>query len=369
MKFDLLKIKEKTSTQLIFFGGFLMVLFLIFLMLWFYANFLISQDVFLDSVPAQSVIYWHSISNQSSNSVWLRDLTRHFLLGEASDQAEILFEHIAPKTKEMSLAILPGFEDFIFWARLDVSDFNHLKEKIENSKFSYIFENEGKIIITNTKFGLKEVLAVLNERNFSLADQKTRLIAFNRAFRRFPIQFYINGNFKFGDFYPLELESDFWETNQLKVIQKNREGVYAAKDYYYFMTADNPYLVEKGENILKNDLAVVLPEIKERVLPDGTIVREIIANPESFVFEVTKISGEEVKDLKVPVINEEFFIFKTNKGVTFSNSRDLLANHLVHLDLQRKYYGKNLLDFLLDWAKWVTVDFEGAVFGVSVDKL
>lgn len=371
MKFNFLRSKEKTSGQdtirFLLWGGFLIISFLVLFTTWFYTNFLVSQDIFLDYVPAQSVIYWHISLNKKSNSIWLYDLTERFLLGESSNQAKFLFENVAPETEEIAMAILPGFEDFIFWGRLNTGKFNKLKEKLEISNFSYIFEDDGKITITNTKFGLKEILAVLSQKNFSLADQKTRLIAFNRAYRRFPIQIYISGNFKFGNFYPHKLKSDFWETNQFQVTQKTHES-HSIKDYAYLATVNNFYLVKEAENIIKNNLAFVLPETREKKLPDETVVREIIANPEIFVFEKVKVSGEEVRYLKVPAIGEEFFIFQGNGELIASNSRDLLANHLVH-EPQRKYYGKNLLDFLLNWVKWVTADYNGIVFGINVDHV
>ncbi len=369
MRFDLLKVKdkEKTSTQLIFWGGFLIIALLVLATLWFYSNFLISQDDFLNCVPVEAVIYWHSLLNENFDNVWLRDLTSRLLLGEAKSQVEFLFENVVPKTGEASLAILPGFEDFIFWGKLETEQFNQLKEKLEDSNFNYIFEDEGKITITNTKFGLKEILAVMSQKNFSLADQKIRLIAFNRAYRRFPTQIYISGNFKFGNFYPLKPKSDFWEVNQVEVTQKNRDSVYDLGDYYYLLAADNVFFREEAENILKNNLAAAFPEIKEKELPDKTVVREIIANPEKFFLEKVKISGEEVNYINNPVINEEFFIFKMDEKMIASNSRDLLANYLAHQNPREKYYGKNLLNLLLNWAKWMTNDFNGVVFGVEVE--
>jgi hypothetical protein len=363
MKIDFLKSKIRTP----FLAGLLIISFFVLLTFWLYTNFLISQDDFLNYAPAETVIYWHSFPAKNVDNVWLYDLTRRVLSGGASDQAKFLFENVAPETEEMSLAVLPGLEDFIFWGRLDASGFNKLKEKLENSNFNYIYEDEGKITITNTKFGLKEILAVLSQKNFSLSDQKIRLIAFNRAYRRFPTQIYIRGNFKFGDFYPLKLKSDFWETNQLKVARKNYELPPGAGDYNYLVTADNEYLVKEAKNILKNNLAVAFPEIKEKELSDKTVVREIIANPEKFSFEKIKVGGEEINYLKTPVINEEFFIFETDDSAAASNSRDLLANYLVRQNPREKYYGKNILDFLLSLAKWVTNDFNGVVFGVGVE--
>lgn len=360
------RFKKNQRKTLLFLAGFLVILLCTALGGWFYINFWVSQDSFLEAVPVEAAVYWHESAGGKLVLAWLYDLSQRMLLGEAAGQAKFLFENVAPDSSQTALAILPGFEDFIFWGYLDVRRFNELKEKLESLNFNYIFEDDGKITITNTKIALKEVLAALSQKTFSLADQKVRLITFNRAIRRFPAQIYFDGNFKFDNFYPLSLKSDFWETSRLNVAREEgvREGGRA--DYHYLLTTDNAYLTKDTENILKNNLAVALPEIKEKKLPDETVVREMIANPDLFIFEKAKMAGEEVKYLSISQLNQEIFLAKTNGLAAVSNSRELMADYLGHLDFRQRSYGKNLLDFLLEWARWATADFNGIVFGVDL---
>ncbi len=350
--------KHKTKTLLIA-AGFLVVGSVAAATAWVYFSFLVSHDDFLDMAPAQAVIFWHRSAGGSVDETWLRDISERMLSKEASGQAETLFRSVAPKSSETSFAVLPGFEDFIFWGKLSPADFNTLKGQLEEENFNYIVEDEGKVAITNTKFALKEVLAALSQKNFSLADQKGRLAAWNRASRRFPVQLYLGNGFKWENLSAPGLKADFWEINQLK-ITKNETG------YLYLLATDNGYLSKKAGDYLKNVLAVILPETREKKLPDGVIVREIVANPDAFVFGKTKISGREVEYLSVPDLKREFFLSSSGKQTILSTSKDLLANFLVRLGRQPDYYGENIIDLAKKGAKWLTSDFEGAIFGISL---
>lgn len=358
MFFEFIK-KHKTKTLLTG-AGFLVVVGIVSIAAWVYFGFLVSRGDFFDEAPGETAVFWHRSAGNRVNETWLHEISRQMLGGQAAGQAQFLFDTVAPESDETAFAILPGFEDFIFWGRLDTAEFNTLKEKLEEMNFSYIFDDGGKVTVTNTKLALKEALATLSQKNFSLADAQGRLAAWNRAARRFPVQVYLGANFKWGNFPSLDLKSDFWGTNQLKV-EKSGSG------YNYLLATENDYLVREGENLLKNSLAVVFPEIKERKLPDETIVREIVANPEAFSPEGTQIAGREVKFFAEPRLNQEFLMFFADKRAGFSNSRDLLANFLVRLGREPDYYGASIIDLAKIWAKWLTSDFGGMVLGVDLE--
>jgi hypothetical protein len=353
--------KHKTKTLLIG-AGFLVIAGIVSTVAWVYLTFLVSHDDFFDAVPSEAVIFWHRSAGQEIDETWFYEVSRLMLANDAADQAQFLFDSLAPKSSETAFAVLPGFEDFIFWSRLDPAEFNTVKEGLEKLDFNYIAEDGGKITITNTKFALKEVLATLSQKNFSLADQKGRLAAWNRVSRSFPAQIYLRDGFQAGNLPAVSLKSDFWEKNQLKV-KRTGDG------YLYLLATDSRYLAGDAANLLKNTLAVILPETRERKLPDGTLVREIIANPEVFTFEKDKIAGREVDYLSVPAMGQEFFLVLPGKQAILSTSKELLANFLVRLGRQPEYYGENIIDLARGVAKWLTSDFDGAIFGVKVDKL
>ncbi len=327
---------------------------------WIYFVFLTSHGDFFDEAPGETAIFWHRSADSRGDETWLQEIFREMLDGEAVGQAQFLFAEVASESKETSFAILPGFEDFIFWGRLDTAEIDDLKSKLEEMNFNYIIEDGGKITIANTKPALKEVLATLSRKNFSLADSRGRLAAWNRAVRRSPTQIYLGANLKFGNFPALNLESDFWEANHLKV-EKGGFG------FRCLLATENSYLVREGENLLKGSLAVIFPEIKEKKLPDETVVKEIIANPAGFSFQETKIAGKTAEVLREPRLNQDFFLFFAESRAAFSNSKDILANFLVRLGREPDYYGATIIDLVKIGAKWLTSDFDGLVLEVELE--
>lgn len=364
MFFDFFK-KNKTKT-LLFAAGFLVLAGLFWLAFWFYAAFLVSCDSFFSAAPAESAIYWHSSFGEGADDIWLRALSEKMLPSQAAGEAEFLFQNVTPDTSETAFAVLPGFEDFIFWGKVDAGKFTELKDKLEKENLSYILEDDGRIAITNTKFALKEILAVLNQKSDSLADDKVRLVAWNRAGRRFASQIYFKDNFKFGDFDAMSWQSDFWSVNSLSVsLGPAKSQPQSLFDFDWFAKTDNRYLFKNAEKIIKDDLAVILPELKERLLPDNTVVREMMANPALFSFEKQTISGREINHLSVSKIGQEFFVGRVGEDVLISNSGRPTVDYLANLKPRIDYYGKNLVDLFSDWLKWVTPDFEGVIWGVS----
>ena len=335
-----------------------------------YKYFLVSHDVFFDDAPAESAIYWHSSFPEGTDDLWLQTFSKKLLAGQAAEEADFLFKEVGPISSEISLAVLPGYEDFIFWGKINVGKAEELKRKLETEKFNYIFEDGGKITITNTRFALNEVLAVLGEKSEALADNKVRLIAWNRANRRLSAQIYFKDNFKFEDLNAINWRSDFWEKNILSVgLGGSSSGESRGlSDFSWFLRTDNRYLYKNAENLIKNNLALALPEKKERILPDKTVVQEIIANPALFSFSKQTLVGREIDYLSVPELKQDFLIAYDANSVVISNSSQKMADYLVVLPSRPDYYGKNLVELFSDWLKWGTADFGGVVFGVDLIK-
>lgn len=365
MFFEFFK-NNKIKTLLIL-AGFLVMASLMGLSFWLYFNFLKSDGAFLEAVPADSAVYWHSNFSKGSDDAWLWAVSRAILVDEASDQTKFLEGNVAPASRETGLAILPGFGDFIFWGRLDIDKFSALKDKLEELNYHYIFD-DGKIIIANTRFGLKKASAVLSQDNLSFADDKMKLIAFNRAKRSSPSQIYFRGDLKIGDFDVFSWSSDCWANNELIVAVKSGAGdEFGFGDFNFLVVSDNDYLQKNAEKMLKNDLAVLLPKIQEKKLPDGTMVREILADADAFTFENKTIGALNVRYIEVPALKQEFLVGEKNQKVVIGNSSRLFEDYLAILSRRPDYYGKNLMELLLDWLKWLSFDFSGVIFEVNAE--
>ncbi|MFA5129012.1 MAG: hypothetical protein WC445_03560 [Patescibacteria group bacterium] len=359
----------KTKTLLIV-AGFLIIAGFVGLSFWLYFNFLKSDESFLEIVPAEAVAYWQSDFNRGEDDAWLWAITRSMLSDEAASQTKFLEESIGPKASKVGFAILPDFVDFIFFGKINESDFNAVRIKLEELNYHYIFENGGRVIISNSRFGLEEAMSTLSQEKKSLADNKMKLIALNSARRHSAAQIYFGGNFKVNNFKVLPWSSDIWVSNKLIVTPKlGTEPPRNLADFNFLAVLDNEYLKKNMEGIIKDDLAVLFPEIKERILSDGTKVKELLANPDIFSFQNKQIGSFSARYLSVPDLSQEFLVGVERQKMIFSNSDKMMEDFLTILGSQPDYYGKNLIELISDWLKWLTADFGGVILGVNVDNL
>lgn len=369
MFFELFK-KLKTKTLLIG-AGFLVLAGLVGFATWFYFNFLKSSDEsFLEIVPAEAAVYWQSDFSKGADDAWLWAMGRAVLSEEAAEQTIFLEDFVAPEADKIGFAVLSDFADFIFLSRIDDSEFDSLRNKLEELNYHYIVESGGRAIISNSRFGLEEAMSVLNQEKSSLASNRMRLISFSRAKRHYPARIYFGENFKVDDFRALPWFSDFWSDNKLVVsLKSGTKTPRNLADFDFLAVFDNEYLKKNIEEVLKDDLAVLLPEIQEKVLPDGTKVKELLANPDAFVFEDRKIGGSTFRYLLVSGLGQEFLISRECQKTIFSNSGKMMEVFWENSSCQPDYYGKNLIELFSDWLKWLTADFRGAIFGINVDNL
>lgn len=358
MFFELFK-KLKTKTLLVV-AGFLVLAGIFGFSLWVYFSFLKSDEAFLDAVPAEAVMYWHNESFEDDS--WLWAITRSVLSDAAAEQIKFLEEKIAPEADKAGFAVLPDFSDFIFFGQIDAAKFEERKSRLEELNYHYVSDEGGRVIISNTKFGLLAAVATLNQEGKSLADETMKMIAFNGARRASPAQIYFGSGAIRGDFPAVPLKSDFWERNKLTAGVK--DGVEMGKnfsDFNFLAVLENKYLRKNTEKVFKDDLAVLLPQIQDKILPDGTEVKEIFANPDIFVFRDEKINSAAIRFLSVPVLNQEFLVFEESRRTTVSNLTEMTQKFLKDSRRQPDYYGKNLRDLMIK----LTPDFFGIVFGVD----
>lgn len=360
------RLTSLTETKTLLIGaGFFVLASFAGLSFWFYFNFL-EKDNFLESVPREAVVYWQSDFSSGADDAWLWAITRSTLSGEAAEQTKFLEEVVTPEVERVGFAILPDFADFIFLGQADNQNFDSLKNKLEELNYHYIFRDDGMVIISNSRFGLGEVVAALSQEKKSLADDEMRLIAFKRARRHSLAQIYFGENFKVQDFRAMLWFSDFWSSNKLVVVPKGRiESPRNLVDFNFLSISDDKYLKNSMEEIIKDDLAVLLPEIQEKTLSDGTKVKELFANPDIFVFQDEQIGGVPVHYLSVGALNQEFLVGRKDQKVMISNSTEIFQYFLSNARHRPDYYGKSLGELILSWLKWVTPDFSGIIFEVS----
>lgn len=356
--------KFKIKTLLIG-AGFLVLAGIVILSFWFYFNFL-KKDSFLGAVPAETVFYWQSDSGRGADDDWLWIITKTILSNGAAERIDFLEKVIIPEAERIGLAILPDFTDFVFFAQIDEENFNALKSKLEESNYHYTFGDEGRVIISDSRFGLGEAVATLSQEKKSLADDKMKSISFNMARRNSLTQIYFKENFKVKDFRSMLWFSDLWSRSRLVITAKRgAEPPQSLADFNFLAVSDDKFLKNSMEEILRDDLAVLFPQIQEKILPDGTEVRELLANPDIFKFQEEEIGGLPFRYLPVENLSQEFLVGREDQRLIFSNSTELAQSFLSNVHRRPDYYGKNLGELISSCLKWLTPDFGGIIFEVN----
>jgi hypothetical protein len=363
MSLELFK-KFKIKTLLIA-AGFLVLAGIIGLSFWFYFNFL-RKDNFLEAVPAESVLYWQSDFNKGVDDVWLWAITKAALSSEAAGQTDFLEKEVVPEVERVGLAVLPDFADFIFLAQMEEKSFDSLRNKLEELNYHYTFGDEGRVIVSNSRFGLGEAIAALAKEKKSLVDDKMKLVSFNRARQNSLSQIYFGENFKVQDFRSMPWFSDFWAHNSLDIALKSGvESPQDMADFNFLVVSDDKFLKNSMEEVIKDDLSILFPQIQERILPDKTRVKELLANPDIFIFQDEEIGGLPIHYLSVGGLNQEFLVGREGQGVLFSNSTEMVQSFLSNIRRRPDYYGKSLGELIQSCLKWLTPNFSGIVFEVD----
>lgn len=106
------------------------------------------------------------------------------------------------------------------------------------------------------------------------------------------------------------------------VIDKISNSVFLVSDKnYVFIFKSKDINLDKLEKQIAINLSYVYPQEVERMLPDGTKITELIANPSYFKFEIQKENN--FRYLKLPD-GKEIFLAKKENNIFLSNSKDFL---------------------------------------------
>ncbi|PIP17827.1 MAG: hypothetical protein COX43_02150 [Parcubacteria group bacterium CG23_combo_of_CG06-09_8_20_14_all_35_9] len=132
------------------------------------------------------------------------------------------------------------------------------------------------------------------------------------------------------------------EQNEIVIIPKEKNQY----DYILATKPSTPEIqerLEKLEEIFKGILARFFPTEKKKVLPDGTTITEIIADPELFQFKTLEIKDPETKIhyTSVPQINLSFAYTLWQNKIIMSNSPEALQKILK---IQKDIPQKEILD-------------------------
>jgi hypothetical protein len=327
-RFLLYKLFKKNP--LIFFWGFLaFILLSIFLgCLWFYDNFLIVKDEFLNFLPSDTILYWSTYKTENN---LLLEISKTLFTKETQEQIDYLSHEISPYSQKIALALLPPtssspqltfkqFENFVFFSRVDSKNLENIKKELEKLNFNYITDINGKIIITNHKDELLKILKVHNGKIPSLINYKLNLIALNIA-NQLPTKIYFS-DFKFQNFSDLKFSSNIFSPNKL-IIKKEP----AENKIYYTLILNNADLITL-ERLIPKILATLFPEMQEKTLPDGTKVQELIANPLNFKIQKNNLKGVEIDSIDIPQLNAKILITEINSRIIISNSEKMMGDYL-----------------------------------------
>ena len=340
------KLKQKRGSLL---ASFFAITILATFCLWFWDNFLKERDSFLNFVPSDTAIYYHS-NKDNGNSRWFKQKINDILKDNTKNEAEYLFENIVLEEKEFALAILSGFSNFVFYIKENNgNDLNKLDEDIYEKKI--IGEN---IIISNSEAVIQKII----EEQGGLFGNLYLKMAYNKRVKDFSKQLFVKNNLKAGILNLSIKDSRVTDNNYLVIRQKegDKEGIYD-----YLLASEGDYLKNSVENTMKDYLSVLFPEKKARKLQDGTAITEIIANPDLFNF---KDQGDSIKYLNIKELEREVWLGKSSNGLFLST---FAAKEGDFVATRSNPYGKSLFDFYF----WLTEkdffpNFDGIVLGLVV---
>ncbi|PIS04739.1 MAG: hypothetical protein COT81_04960 [Candidatus Buchananbacteria bacterium CG10_big_fil_rev_8_21_14_0_10_42_9] len=99
--------------------------------------------------------------------------------------------------------------------------------------------------------------------------------------------------------------------------------------------------------IIRHIIAREFPEVKSRVLPDGTEVDELIFNPDRFSFTANTLNGVTLYSLPVPEANLTINHARVNNETLISNSQELLKQQIYAPPNENLYCPSEQSSFLV----------------------
>ena len=343
-------------------AGFFVMTAILAGLFWFGNNFLVRKDSFLDLTPVDTAIYWHISADDFAKREWFFAKTKEILKKEASSKTDFLFKDIAPEARSLSLAIFPSLQDFVYFAEFDPPKIDEIKEKVGKEGLFLLDLEEKRVAITNNEVILNEISNIKNGEMPSLFSNIFLKMVMNKAGKGSSGQIYIKNGLKIGNLPLFFGKSGITEENSLYVRPiKTEKKVF---NYEYSLISSGFFLTANTTETVKSTLAFIFPEIVTRRLPDGTRVREIIANSEIFNFEEV----DNFLFMKIKAAKRDLWLKDGGEKVFLSTNKEDLTNFLEEKEVSGGDYGKNMFDFYFWVVKKMKFSFEGAVFGVNVEE-
>ncbi|OGF44544.1 hypothetical protein A2555_00655 [Candidatus Falkowbacteria bacterium RIFOXYD2_FULL_39_16] len=343
-------------------AGFFVMTTILVGLFWFGNNFLIQKDDFLDIIPVDTTIYWHFSGSDEQKKEWFFLKTKEILKEEASLTADLLFKESLLKTNNISLAIFPSLQEFVYYTEfVDVLKIEEARAKIEKEGLFMLDLGDNKLAVTNNKIILSEISNIKKKEMPSLFANFALKMAMNKASKESMGQIYLrnNDNLKIGNLSLFFGISSITEENNLYIRPIKTEG--EAFNYEYSLISSGFFLTANTIETVKSTLAFIFPEIVARRLPDGTRVREIIANSDIFNFEEV----DDILFMKIKAVKRDLWLKDRGEKVFLSTNRENLTNFLEEKEALDGDYGKNMFDFYFWVVKKMKFSFDGAVFGVN----
>jgi hypothetical protein len=330
-------------------ASFLVIATLLSGFFWFRDIFLIQRDPFLDFIPIDTTVYWHLSSDDLVLKKWFFDKTKNLFGKESLEKLDFLFNNI--DSNNISLAIFPSLRDFVFYTELNQEKIGKIEEKI-GEKELFVLNLGNKAAITNNKVILNEIENIKNQEMPSFFSNFRLKMAMNKANNDNSSQIFIKNSFKVGNLPLFFGESNIVDKNSLIVYPQKKE------EYDYILALEGDYLAGNIENNVKNTLSYIFPEIRVKKLPDGTRVKELIADSSVFVFK----DGE---NLTIEPLKKDIWLKKMSKIVVLSTDKRKIDDFLARERQKTGPYGKNMFDFFTWVIKKIDFGFNGVIFEVD----
>lgn len=354
MKFKIDNLKRKTS---LFMRGFLVAIFCLTIFAFgalFYIIYLSSNDNFLSLTPSQTIFYWHSNEGEKEEvkNLLFTAICEFFPSLNFSSLNEIVLH-----AKEVSFALLSRDEAILF---LTTETNEDLKNELEEKNLNYILE-EKRITIANSKNALFKAISVRKKTVAPLGNKFNIRLNLNFLSTKYHSQIYFNSSAM--QLFEEKIFSLWPQIGEIIIIpnSKYQDMTDSLWKKYTFIFSSTTIDAKKLEDFIKEKLALQLPISQEKILPDKTIVKELIADPTVFHFQKMPFQNSEINYISEPKLNFEFAYIQDTIFFA-SNSKEFLQSYLemqkktkniakkiwenLFKDKQFKYLGINLVDKL-----------------------
>ncbi|MGC9048722.1 MAG: hypothetical protein ACP5IX_00665 [Patescibacteria group bacterium] len=314
---------------------FLVILFLILTLILIGVSFYFSGDSLVKFVPEKTNFYLHFNFNQG---YWQGFKATNYFIQHWPDSLleRLLFDrfsafkyNLTPGTleqiDEMAVFYFENQPVIIYKYKPIFANFSLILGGPNRPRIFYRFFDSQTVALT-TKQGLLEKISAkptkISFKNFDLNE-------FMRGFvNGWQIRARINQNKIVLQLQSLQIFPKENFEQELELLFKNFSSLKQGSFLIAFNNQSN-FSIQQIEGIFRKKMAYFFPEERERILPDGSKIKELIAEPKVFEFE-RKSSPFNFDILKVNLSGLDFVLTANQKYIFLSNKEEFLNRYLAN---------------------------------------